>query len=118
MKTIEEAAKAWRDAEYPKTGMNDDWADDGWDEGYNCAARESSIRDFIAGIEFAQRWISVDEELPEIDTPVLVMVSHFRSSIITVARYNSEEGEIAWKNNLFSDRIRLKVTHWRPIELK
>lgn len=31
----------------------------------NLGARHISMRSFLAGIEFAERWISVDEEMPE-----------------------------------------------------
>lgn len=65
MKTIDEAAKEYADKTYPKLGLNEDWVDDGYDEGYNDAKNRLSVNDFRAGVKFAQRWIPVEEELPD-----------------------------------------------------
>ena len=54
MKTIEEAAKEYG----RKVSPQSDWT-----------ARNAEIS-FKAGAEFAQRWIPVEEELPEVYSPV------------------------------------------------
>ena len=35
---------------------------------------DATVRDFKAGVEFAQKWISVEDELPEEDYPVLTKI--------------------------------------------
>ena len=60
---------------------------------------------FKAGVEFAQRWISVEDELPEESDFVLVKTG---SGCITTAYFHQED-------SYFTSGI---ITHWRPIELK
>ena len=78
---------------------------------------------FKAGVEFAQRWISVEDELPDIGEEVLVKrelrqgdtwVQHF-CSVSTRLTPSGEWEDIKWSDVGF---IRGIVTHWRPIELK
>jgi hypothetical protein len=70
----------------------------------------------------AQHWISVEEELPELDIPVLIKM-FFRVSIVTVAYRTRErksktgKEEIVWRSNFWKDPVGLTVTHWRYIEL-
>ena len=86
MKTIEQAAE-----DYAKIDKaNAEWV----------------MEDFKAGIEFAQRWISVEEELPENGITVLIKDKNGYNGL-KCRRY----GE--W------DYIKPKtITHWRPITLK
>jgi hypothetical protein len=74
---------------------------------------------FCAGIWFAQRWISVEEELPEgvfhentISRTVLVK-GEFTS--VHLAQYDHKEGRFLPDESRLNH---LKFTHWRPIELK
>ena len=60
---------------------------------------------FKDGVEFAQRWISVEDELPEESDFVLVKTGN---GCITTAYFHQED-------NYFTAGI---ITHWRPIELK
>ena len=78
---------------------------------------------FKAGAEFAQRWISVDEVLPEIGCTVFVKkelrqgdtwVQHIYS-VSTRLAPSGEWESIKWSDVGFTRGI---VTHWRPIELK
>ena len=69
---------------------------------------------FTAGAEFAQRWISVDEELPKIDESgesdlILMKIDHF----IYVGNY-TEDGE--WVELI--TREKYTPTHWRHINIK
>ena len=63
---------------------------------------------FKAGAEFAQRWISVEEELP--------------TELENVLFKSEYEGEVLYEVGfLFSGKFYVKnkmPTHWRPIELK
>jgi hypothetical protein len=74
---------------------------------------------FKSGVEFAQRWISVDEELPpcsDIDILIkginyegqegIVDIGYMHESVPCIENFISLSGEI------------YEVTHWRPIELK
>ena len=105
MKTIEEAA-----GYYANSCLYNDCITE----------REES---FKAGAEFAQRWISVEEELPDIGEEVLVKrelrqgdtwVQHIYS-VSTRLAPSGEWESIKWSDVGFTRGI---VTHWRPIELK
>ena len=83
-------------------------------------------QDFKAGVEFAQRWISVDEELPE-DTQEILMKNEDWEN-----EYYPEGVRSGWYNpthckyytSRWDDNKEEFVTsestptHWRPIELK
>ena len=75
---------------------------------------------FKAGVEFAQRWISVEEELPEVKNhgfSDLVLTKNSYDNIM-LERYDSESKKF---NGIRYDCINNndgQVTHWRPIELK
>ena len=94
------------------------------DEAYKNAGSNAYFGNgFRAGIEFAQRWMSVDEELPEIDEQVLAKkelrhgdtcVQNFYS-IVTRMTPSCEWEGVKWSDVGFNRGI---VTHWRPIELK
>ena len=78
---------------------------------------------FKAGVEFAQRWISVEDELPEFDKSkypngdfeiflvrmstgsISPKVKYCVANLIAIGRWSCE---FDWN----------VVTHWRPIELK
>lgn len=76
MKTIEERAKAYANEHYPEMTLYGDWADDGWDEGYNAAGRGVAEEAFIAGAEAEHakltRWNDPDELRPDNMQRVLV----------------------------------------------
>lgn len=65
---------------------------------------------FRSGAEFAQRWIPVEEKLPESNIPVLVKdcFGAYRVAFC-IGSLNS------WSYNNIADG---KVTHWRLIEVK
>ena len=99
MKSIEEAAK-----EYAKLEYEDLYDEDSLDV-------DITIKDFTKGVEFSQRWIQVEEELPDNFTSVLVRdneCSPIRSTAI-------------YLDGVFHPDFVLthnQVTHWRPIEYK
>ena len=67
---------------------------------------------FKAGVEFAQRWISVEDELPEyhgIDFYVLMKNERLDSDDINL-------GLIEGIDDV--ENVYQYATHWRPIELK
>ena len=74
---------------------------------------------FKAGVEFAQRWISIEDELPNFDKE-----NPFKKYLVKVI-----EGSITSKEFITTSHLRnqlgnwscemdwVRVTHWRPIEL-
>ena len=72
---------------------------------------------FTAGAEFAQRWVSVEEELPEIGEKVITKMTKDKRTSYGIATRIREEWEINshWIDHTFSN---MTITHWRPIELK
>ena len=67
MKTIEEAAENYIQSKYKEFALLD------------IIGEDTSIKDFRddfkAGVEFAQRWIPVEEELPEIGEKVITKMA-------------------------------------------
>jgi len=68
-------------------------------------------------IEFAQRWMSVEEELPIKDGKYLIK-SDYDGIVVRVYNdyhkcWDDEDGD-----DNYSELIGGKVTHWRPIEFK
>ena len=80
------------------------------------------IRGFIAGAKFAQRWISVDDELPPCsDEDILIKGIDIegRKDIPDIGYMHSSSNNIPYKENFISLSAEIiKVTHWRPIKLK
>ena len=66
---------------------------------------DDCIEMFEAGVEFAQRWIPVEEELPEKLVQVIVKLANGWHTTTWI----TENGDFAFN---------VKPTHWRPIELK
>ena len=102
MKTIEQAAQ-----EYAKS-LNLKGHDSFDFETY-------AKQDFKAGVEFAQRWISVNEELYPSNKQILIKTSN---GCIYDAVHNCFDNKVvSWWSNSF-EIIKTEITHWRPIELE
>ena len=100
METIEEASK-----DYSKSKSSA--------EVFRCAHET----DFKAGVEFAQRWISVEDELPEEQGYYLVIAPHsFPKNCNVVVAEFYEDNKTFYSES--SDSPIEDATHWRPIELK
>jgi hypothetical protein len=115
MKTIEEAAYNWK---------------------RNCTELLTIEEAFIAGVEFAQRWIPVDEELPENIDNVLIKIlcePHPPTQAVHLPQkepftmvtlgyyYKNFNGSWHIMHNLIENKFHCtswQVTHWRKIELK
>ena len=80
----------------------------------NCEYNQDSLRQydkhfieaFKDGVEFAQRWISVEDELPNIGDHILIKLKRDK---LKIWRIFNEDDRILVSNY---------ATHWRPIELK
>ena len=66
------------------------------------------IEAFKAGVEFAQQWISVEDEMPQVGGEYLVK----RNEVLEIEKWTLN------KNNVGFWWDYLGITHWRPIELK
>jgi hypothetical protein len=71
-------------------------------------------RGFIAGVKFAQRWISVDEELPTPFEPVIFQVG--KNGYIYCGCYDPDSDNFAISD--FSAYDKKKVYMWRYTDLK
>ncbi len=103
MKSIEEAAK-----EYSNTSGNQS----------SKSMRETEYDTgrfvgFKAGVEFAQRWIPVEEELPEEFDTVLVKDSNGCIALATIL-VSSRIGKYFSVDSGGVENVR----YWRPIEIK
>lgn len=94
MKTIEAAAKDFNDSHV---------------NGHHPQKWVSDI--FKAGVEFAQRWIPVEEELPPIGIPVVCKYEVFDKEYYWAGTFYTEERMVHFVKK------HLMITHWRLIEL-
>ena len=88
------------------------------DEAYKNAGSNAYFGNgFRAGIEFAQRWIPVEEELPKIGEKVITKMTKDKRTAYGIATRIREEWEIDahWIDHTFSN---MNITHWRHIDLK
>jgi hypothetical protein len=103
MKTIKQEANSYYSEFYMESSIPD---------------REAMTEMFIAGVEFAQRWIPVEEELPEYAEELLLELENGHHE---VGYYLRKKGH---KDAFYSyvqpniDFILYDVIRWRPIELK
>lgn len=78
---------------------------------------------FEAGIEFAQRWIPVEDELPRIGEIVITKMEKRHGDTMVQNYYSTAtrlENQGEWQTvNWVDHSISFgHITHWRPIELK
>jgi hypothetical protein len=79
-------------------------------------------KSFLAGVAFAQQWISTDEEFPNEGSLVLVKDDESRTHIASVVTSGITLDSVCNEKTIFEDfrnseRIK-NVKFWRPIELK
>lgn len=76
-------------------------------------------RHFKNGVEFAQKWIPVEEDLPEVDVPVLIRTKNgkYKVSSMYIPKdcHGNILGEKRWKG---STSFVESITDWRPITYK
>ena len=116
MKTIKEAAK-----EYAISLHADD-----------CHLSISEIEmyaktDFEAGVEFAQRWIPVEEELPKNANEIILKnekwITEYNPNGTRMGYMDNERKKLFYsaywdENGQCYSMSEEQPTHWRPIELK
>ena len=117
MKTIERAASIYAEP------IASDLSHKSMDDLNICDLEDYIAESFKEGVEFAQRWISVEEELPPIGEMVLTKmekrhgdtwVQHYYSTA-TRLENQGEWQDVNWVDHSMSFG---HITHWRPIELK
>ncbi len=69
---------------------------------------------FIQGVAWAERWIPVEEELP--DNQDIVLVKTDKGCVSTAYLHGKKSGFICYGQEAYNDFG--EVTHWRPIEHK
>lgn len=90
------------------------YEEDNYTAGYIAAIDEKTSEIFKAGVEFAQRWISVDDELPNYYQIVLADNDKYMAIVARVSNGDEEYYSIYGTDFIMSpDPIK-----WRPIELK
>ena len=108
MQTIEEKARKYYNLIAKQSGNHD------------CA--ECAEAGFKAGVEFAQRWISVDDELPPCsDEDILIkgIDSDGRENMPDIGyMYSSNENKPSKENFISLSGEITEVTHWRYLEIK
>jgi len=103
MKTIE-AARKYAISEICESP---DYADSFPDEVYAC------IKDFKAGVKFAEEWISVKDH-PDNDD--IVLIKSDNDCILTGYWHGNNSGFICYGMEAYKNIG--KITHWRPINRK
>lgn len=75
------------------------------------SSKQDFEKGFKAGVEFAQRWIPVEEEFPEEDTYVLTLSNRHNGNVYY---------RVIWfrHGGFFSTEQTSNITHWRQIEIK
>jgi len=71
---------------------------------------------FTAGAEFAQRWISIEEEEPPLYITVLVKLFNGRYFTAKYIKSSKCREDDVWSDGF--SYYPVNDTHWRPIELK
>ena len=85
---------------------------------------------YRAGVEAAQpKWISVEEQLPEPNTTVLLIAHGWESQLVYIGKLEKVESEKSWLTGLVSKASEWTVygfsypkepivTHWMPLPSK
>ena len=113
MKTIEQAIEDIK-AHLIDLCEAPNYEEDNYNAGYIAAIDEKTSELFKAGVEFAQRWISIEDELPQYYQSVLADNGEYIAVVARVSNGDEDFYSICGTNVYMSpDPIK-----WRPIELK
>jgi hypothetical protein len=112
MKTIEEAL-----GEHIRSMQEGGCIPNYEEDDFNAGNQYGFEQGFLAGVEFSQRWISVDEELPPVsNTDILIKGINLEGHEgVCDIGYMHAPGKSAENIISLSSEI-MEVTHWRPIE--
>lgn len=76
------------------------------------AVKNAKYKGFIDGVAWAERWIPVEEELP--DNQDIVLVKTDKGCVSTAYLHGKKSGFICYGQEAYNDFG--EVTHWRPVE--
>ena len=69
------------------------------------------IEAFTAGVEFAQQWIKIEDELPPLNTLLQV------KGIVEGGKIGYDFAKFEFKKGLCAYHL-IRATHWRPINIE
>ena len=113
MKTIEQAIEDIK-AHLIDLCEAPNYEEDNYNAGYIAAIDENTSELFKAGVEFAQRWISIEDELPQYYQTVLADNGKYITVIARVSDGDEDFYPIQGTDVIMTP----KPIKWRPIELK
>jgi len=115
MKTIKEASKEYiNNSLLTKALSNVNYEENNYEAGYNDSLINNTEESFKAGVEFAQKWTYIEEELPNYYQIVLADNDKYMAIVARVSNGDDEYYSIYGTDIIMSpDPIK-----WRPIELK
>ena len=87
-----------------------------YDNCHNVENESNFIDGFMAGAAFAQRWIPVEEELPEIKRKSYQVLAKVKPTLMGKVLYCAVTVYFSSKKAL-EDKFK-NYTHWRPIEIQ
>ena len=110
MKTIEQAA-----LEYAEP-IASDLSHKSMDDLNICDLEDCIAESFKAGVEFAQRWIPIEEEEPPLYITVLVKLFNGRYFTAKYIKSSKCREDDVWSDGF--SYYPVNDTHWRPINIK
>lgn len=119
MQSIEVAARDYvNNSLQTKALSNVNYEENNYEAGYNDSLKDNTEEAFKAGVEFAQQWISVKDELPELT--YCPSFNHY-SDIILLKNKSGTIFSGYYNYDLASffdyiDNVVSGIIEWRPIE--
>ncbi len=62
-----------------------------------------------------KKWVSVQDRLPEINQPVLIVTSYGKMDVCYRARPHAGLDYVDWTNHMRPQHSNGSVTHWQPL---
>lgn len=82
------------------------------------SVKQIAEKSFISGVEFAQQWIDIKDELPEYYHSVLMNFSGGSETFLVWRGFSPEYEEDVYTISGTNRIVNLKPIEWRPIEYK
>lgn len=118
MKTPQEAAREYMQNVLNDSDLSVNYEEDNYDAGVMHTLTEALEPAFLAGVAWAYRWISVEDELPEPGEPYDEKYYSVKCPLFSESGYAFAEfgRDGCWVEDSTGRDITQYVTHWRPIE--
>ena len=115
MKIIEEGAKEFMNIFSKNNSLsNVNYTEDNYEAGYNHSLIENTEEAFKAGVQLAQKWTYIEEELPNYYQIILADNGKYMAVVARVSD-GDEDSYIICGTDIIMNPDPIK---WRPIELK